>query len=308
MFEHYSVLNEETTSGVLNDLTGVYVDGTLGGAGHTLTLLNKLDGGMVISFDQDITAINNSEKLLKNYNSKLIHSNFKNLKDELNKIGINEIDGLILDLGFSSPQIDNPERGFSYMQDGPLDMRMDLSSDFKAYDIVNTYEKKDLLHILNKYGEEKYSNFIVNKIIEKRQENKIKTTFELVDVIEEAIPQKFKSKIKGHVAKKTFQALRIEVNDELKVLDKVIDDAFDMLKSGGRMAIISFHSLEDKIVKHKFRKFSEVNDELKGLPVIPEEFKAKGKVVTNKPILPTKKEIEENSRSKSAKLRVMEKL
>ncbi len=308
MFEHYSVLNKETTLGVLNDLSGTYVDGTLGGAGHTISLLKTLDDGMVISFDQDITAINNSKELLEKYNSKLIHSNFKNLKRELNKIGISQIDGLVLDLGFSSPQIDNPQRGFSYMSDGPLDMRMDLSSEFKAYDIVNGYEKKDLIHILNKYGEEKYSNFIVNKIIEKRENKPIKTTFELVEIIEEAIPMKFKVKIKGHVAKKTFQALRIEVNDELKVLDQVIDDAFDMLKSGGRIAIISFHSLEDKIVKHKFKKFSEVKEELKGLPLIPKEHQAKGKVITNKPILPTEEEIEENSRSKSAKLRIMEKL
>ncbi len=308
MFEHYSVLNKETTSGVINNLSGIYVDGTLGGAGHTISLLKNLDGGKVVSFDQDITAIDNSKELLKNYNSELIHSNFKNLKEKLNEIGISKIDGLILDLGFSSPQIDNPKRGFSYMHDGPLDMRMDLNSELRAFDIVNTYDKESLLYILNKYGEEKYSNFIVNKILDKREEKNIETTFELVDIIEEAIPVKFKVKIKGHIAKKTFQALRIEVNDELKVLDKVIDDAFDMLNSGGRIAIISFHSLEDKIVKHKFRKFSQVKDELKGLPYIPKEHDVKAKVITNKPILPTEKEIKENSRSKSAKLRIMEKL
>ncbi len=308
MFKHYSVLNKETTEGVLNNLSGTYVDGTLGGAGHTLSLLKSLDGGTVISFDQDINAINNSKELLKTYNSHLIHSNFKNLKVELNKLGIFKIDGLVLDLGFSSPQIDDPQRGFSYMQDGPLDMRMDTNSDFKASDIVNTYDKKDLIYVLNKYGEEKYSNFIVTKILEKREVKNIETTFELVQIIEEAIPSKFKVKIKGHIAKKTFQALRIEVNDELKVLDKVIDDAFEMLNSGGKIAIISFHSLEDKIVKHKFRRFSEIKEELKNLPFIPKEHQAKAKVITKKPILPTEKEILENSRSKSAKLRVLEKL
>ena len=308
MFNHYTVLKEETVKGVINDLSGVYVDGTLGGAGHTLALLESLnEDAKVISFDQDSKAIDYSKKLLTKNNSFLIHSNFKNLKPELAKLGINTISGLILDLGFSSPQIDDPKRGFSYMQDGPLDMRMDEEQKFCAQNIINEYTYEQLNAILARYGEEKNSGFIAKKIVKQREISSIDTTLKLVEVIETSIPFKIKNKIKGHTAKKTFQALRIEVNSELKVLTNVIDDAFDILEPGGRIAIISFHSLEDKIVKHKFREFSTVSDELKMLPEIPKEFLPKAKVLTNKPILPSDKEILENSRSKSSKLRILEK-
>ncbi len=308
MFEHYSVLNIEAVENVLNDLSGTYVDGTLGAGGHTKTLLENLNkDAKVYAFDQDISAVNYNEQNISDNRLQIIHSNFKHIKEQLNKKNVNIINGVILDLGFSSPQVDNPKRGFSYIQDGPLDMRMDVSQTKTAYDIVNSYSKEQLLYIFNKYGEEKNANFITNKIIEKRKEQEINSTLQLVDIIEQAIPIKFKKQIKGHIAKKVFQALRIEVNDELKILDQTIDDIFEILNNKGRICIITFHSLEDKIVKNKFRKLSSVEPHLTNLPIIPKEYLPKGKLITNKPILPTEEEVKENKRSKSAKLRVLEK-
>lgn len=306
MFEHYTVLKEETVNGVLNDLSGIYVDGTLGGAGHTKYLLSLLnEDAKVIAFDQDLEAIKNAKKI-NDDRLILIHSNFKNLVAELKQIGILKINGLILDLGFSSPQIDNSERGFSYMQDGPLDMRMDKRQDKTAKDIVNNYTPQELKKILFNYGEEKNANLIVKSIIKYRENKEIETTLELVDVIEKSLPMKIK-KQKGHSAKKTFQALRIEVNDELKVLKNVLDDAYEILDVNGRLSIISFHSLEDKIVKYKFKKESEIDKDLRGLPEIPKEYLPKANMINKKPILPKAKEIKENTRSMSAKLRILKK-
>ncbi len=306
MFNHYTVLKDETVNGVLNDLSGIYVDGTLGGAGHTRSLLDKLNSdAKVVSIDQDVVAINNAS-LIDDSRLTLIHSNFQNLKSELEQLNITKISGLVLDLGFSSPQIDDESRGFSYMKDGKLDMRMDIRQSKSAYNVVNEYEYNDLIQILMQYGEEKNAKTIVRAIIKARELKPIKSTLELVQVIEDALPMKIKMQ-KGHNAKKTFQALRIEVNDELKVLKKILDDGFEMLENGGRIAVISFHSLEDKIVKYKFKKESEVREELRGMPIIPDEYLPKARLITTKPILPTKEEIEENSRSKSAKLRILEK-
>lgn len=308
MFKHFSVLNEETVNNVLNDKSGIYIDGTLGGGGHSKKLLSLLnDKGQVIAFDQDNLAIKNAKQEIKSTNFQTIHANFKNLTKELNKRGIKQINGLILDLGFSSPQIDDPRRGFSYMQDGPLDMRMDITQSKTAYDIINNYSAEELVKVFFKYGEEKNAKIIVKKIVQQRNIIPIKTTLELVEIIETALPYKLKKKITGHNAKKIFQALRIEVNEELKVLDDVLEQAFLLLANHGRISVITFHSLEDKIVKNKFKKFSEVSEELKNLPQIPQEYLPKGKKITTKPILPSSKELTENSRSKSAKLRVLEK-
>ncbi|MFV0289110.1 MAG: 16S rRNA (cytosine(1402)-N(4))-methyltransferase RsmH [Mycoplasmatales bacterium] len=308
MFKHFSVLNEETVNNVLNDKSGIYIDGTLGGGGHSKKLLSLLsDKGQVIAFDQDNLAIKNAKQEIKSTNFQTIHANFKNLTKELNKRGIKQINGLILDLGFSSPQIDDPSRGFSYMQDGPLDMRMDITQSKTAYDIINNYSAEELVKVFFKYGEEKNAKIIVKKIVQQRNIIPIKTTLELVEIIETALPYKLKKKITGHNAKKIFQALRIEVNEELKVLDDVLEQAFLLLANHGRISVITFHSLEDKIVKNKFKKFSEVSEELKNLPQIPQEYLPKGKKITTKPILPSSKELTENSRSKSAKLRVLEK-
>lgn len=309
MYKHFSVLNEETVAGVLNDLSGIYVDGTLGGAGHTKNLLTKLDPeAQVFGFDQDITAIENAQKIITNNNFLAVHDNFQNLKQQLHKYNIKKINGLILDLGFSSVQIDNAERGFSYMQNGPLDMRMNKDSKKTAYQIINEYSRGELIKILKIYGEEKNAGFIAEGIIKLREIKEIKTTFELVEVIENSIPLKIKQQIKGHVAKKTFQALRIEVNAELNVLKKVLEDAYEMLLPNGRLSIITFHSLEDKIVKYFYKEKSELPLELKELPYVPETYQPKAKIITKKPIIPSIEEIKKNSRSKSAKLRILEKI
>lgn len=308
MFDHYSVLNEETVYNCINDKNGIYIDGTLGGAGHTVSLLkNLLPKAKVISFDQDILAIKATENI-KDKRLTVIHDNFVTLKEHMIDLNIDGINGLILDLGFSSEQVDQAQRGFSYMQDGPLDMRMDERQDLTAHKIVNEYDMTQLCEIFKKYGEEKFYVRIANGIIKRRETKEIKSTLELVEIIESSIGKKELSKIKGHSSKKIFQALRIEVNEELNVLNKIIEDAYELLKPGGKIAIITFHSLEDKLVKHKFLNYSKVSEELENLPVIPPEYLPKARVVNKKPILPSKDEIEENSRSKSAKLRILEKL
>lgn len=302
MFEHYTVLKTETVELVLGKSDGIYVDGTYGGGGHSELLLKKLSSkAQVFGFDQDLTAIKKNENKYKNL--KLIHSNFRFLKEKLAEQGVTTIDGLILDLGFSSPQIDDPTRGFSYMQDGPLDMRMNSEQDISAYKVINEYSEERLAQIFKRYGEEKFSQRIASKIVKQRQENMIGTTLELVEIIESAIPMKFLKKIKGHSAKRVFQALRIYVNQEIQVLEEVLDVAFSILNPGGKIAIISFHSLEDKIVKHKYLSWDKIPEEIIKLPIIPDAYKSPVKILTKKPILPSEEEILENSRSKSAKLR-----
>ncbi len=309
MFNHTSVLLHESVEALNIKPDGIYVDATMGGGGHSSLILEFLTTGRLIGFDQDEVAIkHNQEKFRNDDRVTIIKSNFKNLKSELDKIGITKIDGIIYDLGVSSMQIDESERGFSYMLDAQLDMRMDQSQALSAYDVVNTMSEKDLTKIFKDYGEEKFSKQIASAIVDKRTQAPITTTLELVEVIKGAIPKKFFYKLTSHPAKKVFQALRIYVNQELNVFKISVDDAFKLLNVGGRISVITFHSLEDRICKTTFKELSSVDPSLKDLPVIPQDLQAKGKVITNKPILPSKEELENNSRARSAKLRVIEKI
>ena len=303
--KHYSVLLNETIDNLDIKANGLYVDATLGYGGHSKEILARLKRGFLFAFDQDMIAINYANDFLKEFGSnyKLIHSNFVNLKKELNNLDVSKVDGIIFDLGFSSPQIDDASRGFSFMKDARLDMRMDQSQKLSAYEVVNEYDYETLLNIFYTYGEENLSKVIAKKIIEKRP---INTTMELVKVIQEAVGAKYFSL--NHPERKIFQAIRIEVNGELKVLESVLPDAISMLKPGGRICVITFHSLEDRIVKQIFKKYSEVDEMVKGLPVIPDEYKPLIKLINKKPILPSEEELKANTRSKSAKLRVIERI
>ncbi len=303
--KHYSVLKTETINSLNINSNGIYVDATLGYAGHSKEILRKLKRGFLFAFDQDQEALDFSFKELSDIgqNFKLIHSNFVNLKNKLQEEGINEVDGIIFDLGLSSPQIDETSRGFSFMKDATLDMRMDQSQKLDAKYIINNYELIKLIDIFFTYGEERFSKPIAKKICEKRP---INTTNELVNVIKESVPTKYF--IEHHPERKIFQAIRIEVNKELESLEKVLPDAISILKKGGRICVITFHSLEDRIVKQIFNKYSNIDPLVKGLKEIPEEYKPLIKLINKKPILPSNKELEENSRSKSAKLRVIERL
>lgn len=303
--EHYSVLLNESIELLEIKPDGIYVDGTLGRGGHSSEIAKKLTTGHLYSFDKDQTAIDESSKRLEPWKEKvtLIHSDFSSMKEKLNELGIYEIDGLILDLGVSSPQFDNPERGFSYRFDARLDMRMDQSQDLSAYEVINEYDQKDLQYIFRKYGEEAFAAPIAKKIVEKRQERPIETTFDLVEVIKEALPMKVKAK-KGHPAKKVFQSVRIEVNQELSSLETGLSDGLSMLKKGGRAAVITFHSLEDRIVKEMFVERSSVEKVDKRIPLMPDQIKeADYQLLNKKPILPSDVENTENNRSHSAKLR-----
>lgn len=303
--EHYSVLLNESIELLEIKPDGIYVDGTLGRGGHSSEIAKKLTTGHLYSFDKDQTAIDESSKRLEPWKEKvtLIHSDFSSMKEKLNELGIYEIDGLILDLGVSSPQFDNPERGFSYRFNARLDMRMDQSQDLSAYEVINEYDQKDLQYIFRKYGEEAFAAPIAKKIVEKRQERPIETTFDLVDVIKEALPMKVKAK-KGHPAKKVFQSVRIEVNQELSSLETGLSDGLSMLKKGGRAAVITFHSLEDRIVKEMFVERSSVEKVDKRIPLMPDQIKeADYQLLNKKPILPSDVENTENNRSHSAKLR-----
>lgn len=309
MFNHTSVLLHESVEALNIKPDGIYVDATMGGGGHSSLILESLTTGRLIGFDQDEVAIkHNQEKFENDDRVTIIKSNFKNLKSELDKIGITKIDGIIYDLGVSSMQIDESERGFSYMLDAKLDMRMDQSQALNAYDVVNTMSEKDLTKIFKDYGEEKFSKQIASAIVNKRTQAPITTTLELVEVIKGAIPKKFFYKLTSHPAKKVFQALRIYVNQELNVFKISVDDAFELLNVDGRISVITFHSLEDRICKTTFKELSSVDPSLKDLPVIPQDLQAKGKVITNKLILPSKEELENNSRARSAKLRVIERI
>ncbi|QWQ39359.1 16S rRNA (cytosine(1402)-N(4))-methyltransferase RsmH [Gemella sp. zg-570] len=307
MFKHYSVLLHEAISGLNIKENGIYVDCTLGGAGHSLEILKKLKNGKLYAFDQDDLAVSNAKIKLKDYEDKVvfIKSNFENLKFELAKLGIEKVDGVLYDLGVSSPQLDTPERGFSYNYDTRLDMRMDTTSELSAYEVVNNYNYNDLVRIFYRYGEEKFSKQIARNIETRRLEKNIETTFELVDIIKNSIPAAARRK-GGHPAKRIFQAIRIEVNNELGVLENSLEQAIDLVNMGGRISVITFHSLEDRICKQIFNEHLKEKDLPKGLPIIPTENKTKLKNITKKPITPSDEELEENNRSRSAKLRIVE--
>ena len=310
MFKHVTVLLKETVDNLNIKPNGIYVDCTLGGAGHSEYLLSQLsDEGKLYAFDQDITAINNAKIKLQPYGDKVefIQSNFKYIKEELQARGVNQVDGILYDLGVSSPQLDTPERGFSYQHDAPLDMRMDQDSSLSAYDVVNHWSYNDLVRIFYQYGEEKFSKQIARKIEAAREKKPIETTYELVDLIKEGIPAPARRK-GGHPAKRIFQAIRIAVNDELKVFEDSLMQAIELLNKGGRVSVITFHSLEDRICKSVFKKESELPPLPPGLPIVPAEMQPLLKLITRKPILPSEEELDMNNRARSAKLRVAEKL
>lgn len=311
MFNHDTVLLNETVNGLNIKPDGIYVDMTLGGAGHTSLILEKLsDKGRLFSFDQDETAVNYvKEKLSKDIESgklTLIHSNFRNITEELNNRDVERVDGILYDLGVSSPQLDEAERGFSYHQNAPLDMRMNKQQRLTAYEVVNEWSYNELVAILFKYGEERFSKQIVRKIEAARDVEPIKTTHDLVDLIKEGIPAPARRK-GGHPAKRTFQAIRIAVNDELGALEDSLKQSIQLLNLHGRISVISFHSLEDRIVKHTFKDYSTPPDLPRNLPVLPDFDLPILKLINNKPISASKEELEENNRSRSAKLRVAEK-
>lgn len=305
---HYSVMKKECIENLNIKSDGIYVDGTIGLAGHSKEILSLIPNGHLYGFDQDDYAIMSSDKTLKSVrnNYTLIRDNFKNMKKRLNELDVNGVDGILLDLGVSSPQIDEASRGFSFMKNATLDMRMDNRNTLTAKKIINEYSEKELLRIFYEYGEEKFSKPIVSKIMEYRNEKVIETTLELVKIIESSVPKKYF--INNHPERQIFQAIRIEVNNELNVLNDVLPDTINLLNKGGRLCVLTFHSLEDRIVKKTFKKYSEVNEVVKGLPVIPDEYKPLIKIINNKPITANEEEIKENSRSKSAKLRVIERI
>ena len=310
-FHHVTVMLHETIDMLDVKSDGIYVDATLGGAGHSEYLLSKLgEKGHLYAFDQDQHAIDNAQKRLAPYIEKgmvtFIKDNFRHLQARLQEAGVQEIDGICYDLGVSSPQLDQRERGFSYKKDAPLDMRMNQEASLTAYEVVNRYDYHDLVRIFFKYGEDKFSKQIARKIEQARQVKPIETTTELAEIIKSAKPTK-ELKKKGHPAKQIFQAIRIEVNDELGAADESIQQAMDMLALNGRISVITFHSLEDRLTKQLFKEASTVKVP-KGLPFIPDELKPKMELVSRKPILPSKEELEANNRSHSAKLRVARKI
>lgn len=310
MFQHTTVLLREAVEGLNINPEGIYVDCTLGGAGHTEQILSRLSqNGKVFAFDQDQVAIENAKKRLHRYERQLeiIHNNFVNLKEELHARGVNQVDGILYDLGVSSPQLDEPERGFSYHNDAPLDMRMDRGAPVTAKTVVNEWPYEKLVQIFFKYGEEKFSKQIARQIEVVREIQLIETTGQLVEIIKEAIPAPARRK-GGHPAKRVFQAIRIAVNDELNSFEQSLEQSIDLLKVGGRTAVITFHSLEDRIAKSTFKKYATVPDLPSGLPVIPEEYQPLLKIVTRKPIVPTEQELASNNRARSAKLRIAERI
>lgn len=308
MFQHTTVLLKETVDGLDIKPDGIYVDCTLGGAGHSEYLLSQLKDGRLYAFDQDETAIKHAKEKLSGYSSQVtfIQNNFKHIEEELHSRGIEQVDGILYDLGVSSPQLDTPERGFSYNYDAPLDMRMNQNAQISAYDVVNDWSFQDLWRIFTRYGEEKFSKQIARKIEAAREIKPIETTFELVELIKDGIPAPARRK-GGHPAKRIFQAIRIAVNDELGVFEDSLKQAISLLKPGGRISVITFHSLEDRICKSVFKQHSDLPELPHGLPIIPEEFKPLLKLVVRKPILPSEEELENNNRSRSAKLRIAEK-
>lgn len=304
-FNHTTVLLNETVDSINVKKDGIYADLTLGGGGHSALILEK--GGNVIGIDRDIAAIENARERFKGKNFTAVHSNFSDIKEIAKSLGIEKFDGIIADLGVSSPQLDDAERGFSYMQDAPLDMRMDRRESFTARDVVNTYSSEELFRVITTYGEERWASRIVNFIIEERKKASIDTTFQLVDIIKAAIPLSAR-KDGPHPAKRTFQAIRIEVNGELKILESTIRDSVELLSKGGRMGVITFHSLEDRIVKTTFAAMEKGCTCPKDFPMCVCGNKPSVKTVSRKPLIPTEQEIAENPRARSSKLRTVEKI
>ncbi|MDQ7192056.1 16S rRNA (cytosine(1402)-N(4))-methyltransferase [Staphylococcus felis] len=308
MFHHISVLLKETVDQLNINPDGIYVDCTLGGAGHSLYLLSQLsEQGRLIAFDQDTTAIEHAKEKLKDYSDKVtfVHRNFRDLNQVLDDLNIDKVDGILYDLGVSSPQLDVPERGFSYHYDAKLDMRMDQTQPLSAYEVVNEWSYEALVKIFFRYGEEKFSKQIARRIETKRQERPIATTFDLVDCIKEGIPAKAR-RTGGHPAKRIFQAIRIAVNDELKAFEDSLEQAIERVHVHGRISVITFHSLEDRLCKQMFQEYEKGPDVPRGLPVVPEAYTPKLKRVNRKPIVASHEDLEENNRARSAKLRVAE--
>lgn len=307
-FNHVSVLLEECIEGLNIKPDGIYVDGTLGGAGHGYEVCRRLsENGKFVGIDQDDDAIRASTEKLREFGDRvtIIKSNYVHMKQVLQELGIDQVNGILLDLGVSSYQLDTEERGFSYMADAPLDMRMDRSQSMTAGDVVNTYPEEKLYQVIKEYGEERFAKSIARNIIQRRQKKSIETTGELVDIIRASMPSKAKNG-KGHPAKRTFQAIRIEVNHELDVLQESLEDMVSLLADGGRLCIITFHSLEDRMVKNCYRKMENPCTCPPDFPVCVCGNRPKGKVITRKPILPGEEETDKNKRSKSAKLRIFE--
>ncbi len=304
--KHKSVLLYESVEGLNIKKDGIYVDATLGYGGHSLEILKRINEGFLFAFDQDSEAIEYSRERLKKYdNYKIIKSNFANMKECMHEMGVYKVDGILFDIGVSSMQLDEDYRGFSYHNDARLDMRMDTDSSFSAYELVNQYSYQELVRVLRDYGEEKYASSIAKNIIKTREVTPIETTQELVEIIKRSMPMK--ELRDGHPARKTFQAIRIEVNHELDVLESGLTQAIELVRPGGRICVITFHSLEDRIVKNIFRKYSEVDSKFAKLPYVPEEYTPKLKIIS-KGIVPSEKELEENNRARSARLRIVEKI
>ncbi|ASN05857.1 16S rRNA (cytosine(1402)-N(4))-methyltransferase RsmH [Virgibacillus necropolis] len=310
MFNHYSVLKEETINGLNISPSGTYVDCTVGGGGHSEQIASRLhNNGLLVAFDQDMDALEAAKEKLKEFHEKMqfIHTNFRNLEEELIKNDISNIDGILFDLGVSSPQLDRGERGFSYQHDAYLDMRMNQDQSLNAHEIVNSWPYQKLIKIFFAYGEEKFSKQIARKIEAYREKETINTTHQLVEIIKDAIPAAAR-RTGGHPAKRIFQALRIAVNDELVVFNDALHQAARMVSVGGRIVVITFQSLEDRICKQAFKKWSTTKPVPKNLPIIPESHEAPFKIITRKPIIADENELEENRRSRSAKLRIVEKV
>lgn len=306
--KHISVLLKESISSLNLKENSIIVDATLGYGGHSSDILDRIKKGYLFAFDQDSEAIRHSTGRLSKIgtNFTIIHSNFVHMKEELDKLGIHQVDGVLFDLGVSSPQLDDGERGFSYHVDAKLDMRMNREQKLSAYHVVNEYSKEKLASIFREYGEDKFANNIAKKICEYRQTKKIETTLELVEVIKTAVPMKFR--MDKHPARQIFQAIRIEVNHELDVIKPALEQALSLLKVGGRVAVITFHSLEDRIVKNTFKDYCRIDERVKGLPNIPEEYLPDFKLVVSKAIVPSEEELENNPRARSSKLRVIERI
>lgn len=308
MEKHISVLLNESISSLNLDENSIIVDATLGYGGHSSNILDRINKGYLFAFDQDSEAIRHSTDRLRTIgaNFTIIKSNFVHMKEELEKLGVREVDGVLFDLGVSSPQLDEVERGFSYHNDARLDMRMDREQELSAYEVVNNYSKEELARIFYKYGEDKFANNIAKKIVEYRSSKPIETTLELVEIIKTAVPMKFRKD--KHPARQIFQAIRIEVNHELDVIEPALEQALSLIKVGGRVAVITFHSLEDRLVKNIFREKCKVDDRVKGMPNIPNEYLPDFRLVVNKAISPSDEEIKENPRARSSKLRVIERI
>lgn len=306
--KHISVLLEESIFSLNLKETSVIVDCTLGYGGHSSNILARIKKGFLFAFDQDEEAIMYSTDRLQKIgtNFTIIKSNFVSLKEKLEQLEVKKVDGVLFDLGVSSPQLDDKERGFSYHEDARLDMRMDRNNPLSAYEVVNNYSKEELTKIFYKYGEDKFSSNIAKKIVEYRKNKPIETTLELVEIIKTAVPMKFRKD--KHPARQIFQAIRIEVNKELDVIEPALEQALELLNVGGRVAVITFHSLEDRIVKNYFKEVTKIDEKVKGLPNIPEEYLPDFKLVVNKAIEPSNEELENNPRARSAKLRVIERI